>query len=217
MNRLRVCVVAVASGLAACTYQVEANTSEPAPVVTAYTAKVPGKWALLIGTERATAALQAAGLRCSDSDYPLDLTKSFAHTAAATFRSVAEDIRVVDHPLSKSEFASEGYTGVIKVEVEALRAKLNVEGIQDATADANTEIDGTILVTKAGRRLVDSSETGTGTAQRDAGLTCDGAAVAVSAASDEALQDVIRKLAEQFANSHDIRYSVPSFTPAMSQ
>ena len=148
MNCLRVCVVAVAGGLAACTYQVEANTSEPAPVVTAYSAKVPGKWALLIGTERATAALQAAGVRCSESDYPLDITKSFAYTAAATFKSVAEDIRIVDHPLSKSEFASEGYTGVIKVEVEALRAKLNVEGIQDATADANTEIDGTILVKK---------------------------------------------------------------------
>ncbi len=216
MNQLRVCLVAVAGGLAACTYQVETNTTEPPPVLTAYAAKVPGKWALQIGADRATAELQAAGLRCDQFDYPLDLTKFFAQTAEATFKSVAEDVRVVDHSPSKSEIVSEGYAGVIKVRVEDLRAKVNVEGVMDATANANTEIDGTILVTKPGQRLVDNSETGIGTAQRDAGLACDGAGAAVSAASGEAVRDVIRKLAEQFANSHDIRYAAPGFAPATS-
>lgn len=216
MRRLRACVVAVAGGLAGCTYSVEPQTSEPAPVFTAYTDKVPGKWALLIDASHATAALQAEGLRCSQFDYPLDLTKSFVQTTAAAFKGVAEDVRIVDHPLSRSEFASQAYTGVITVRVDSLRATVKVEGMFDATATADTEIDGTILVVKGGQRMVDTGETATGTSQRDAGLTCGGSADAVSAASNDAVQDVVRKLAEQFANSHDVRYSVPSYSPSTS-
>lgn len=216
MSRLRACVVAVLGGLAACTYSVEPRTTEPAPVFTAYADKVPGKWALLIDASRATAALQAEGLRCSQFDYPLDLTKSFVLTTATAFKGVAEDIRVVDHPLSRSEFASQAYTGVITVRVDSLRATVKVDGVFDATATADTEIEGSILVVKGGQRMVDTGETGKGTSQRDAGLACGGSADAVSAASNDALQDVVRKLTEQFANSHDIRYSVPSFSPSAS-
>jgi hypothetical protein len=216
LSGLRACLVAVAGGLAACTYQVGINTAEPAAVVTAYAARVPGKWALFIDAERATATLQAAGVRCGQAGYPVDLTKDFTQTTADTFKTVAEDIRVVERPPSQAELVAKGYAGFIKVRVEDLRAKVNVEGIQDPTADAETEIDGTIVVVKAGQRMVDTGETAKGIAQRDAGLTCGGAANAVSAASDDALQDLVRKLAEQFANSHDIRYSVPSFVPATS-
>lgn len=217
MSRLRASIVAVAGGLAACTYPVEPQTSEPAPVFTAYSDKVPGKWALLIDASRASAALQAEGLRCSQFDYPVDLTKSFVRTAAAAFKGVTEEVRLVDHPLSQSEFASQAYTGVIAVRVESLHAAVKVDGLFDATANADTEIAGTILVVKGGQRMVDTSETGNGLAQRDAGLACGGSADAVSAASDDALRDVIRKLTEQFANSHDIRYSVPSFSPSTSE
>lgn len=216
MNRLRVCAFAIAGGLAACTYPVEPQTSEPAPVFTAYADKVPGKWALLIDASHATAALQADGLRCSQFDYPLDLSKSFVQTAAAAFKSVTEDIRIVDHPLSRSEFTSQAYTGVITIRVDSLHAAVKVDGLFDATATADTEIDGAILVVKGGQRMVDTGETGKGTSQRDTGLTCGGSADAVSAASADAMQDVIRKLTEQFANSHDIRYSVPSFSPSTS-
>jgi hypothetical protein len=210
-------MVLVGCGLTACTYQVGADTTQQEPVFTAYANKVPGKWSLQIDALRASAALKADGLRCSQFNYPLDLAKVFTQSAAEAFRTVTEDVRVTDHPLSQAEFASEGYTGVIRVRVEDLRAKAKVEGVFDATADADTEIDGAIIVTKGGQRMVDIKETGKGTAQRDAGLICQGTTEAVSSASIDAVQDVIRKLAEQFANSHDVRYSVPSFSPATSQ
>lgn len=216
MNRSGIVLAAI--GLAACSYQVETNSSEQSPVVTAYAEKVPGKWALLVATENAATATQAEGLRCSQFDDPLDVGKPFARAAALTFKRVAEDVRVVDHPLSHAEFASGGYAGVIRLEIADVRAKVNVEGMINTSANAETEIDGTILVTKGGERMVDTTETGKGTAERDAaGLACGGAADAVSEASDDALHDVVRKLAEQFANSHAIRYSVPSYAPEAPQ
>jgi hypothetical protein len=213
LNRICIIGVALSAGLAACSYQIETSPTEPAPVVSAYTDKVPGKWALLIDADKASTTLEAGGVRCSQFDYPLDLTQSFGRTAQATFKTVADDVRLSDHQLSRAELASGGYMGVITIRVTELRAKVGVTGVIDTHAAAATEIDGTILVIKAGDRVVDTSESGKGEAERDAGIVCGGAADAVAAASDDAVQDVVRQFAEQFANSHAVRYSVQGLAP----
>lgn len=211
MKRALACLVA--GGLSACTYQVERTATEPAPIVSAYADKVPGKWALLVDADKATAALQASGPRCSQSDYPLDFTKSFKETAIATFRQVTQDVRLFDHELSRAELQSQNFTGTITVRLTDLRAKVDVAGLVDGRADAHTEIDATVLVVKGGTRMVDASETGIGDAGGDAGLACGGTADEIAEASDKAEQDIVRKLAEQFANSHDVRYEVPGLSP----
>lgn len=179
----------------------------------AYADKVPGKWALLVDTTQATTAVDMAGLRCSQSDYPLDLSQAFQSVALQTFKSVADDVRLSDHVLSQSEFAAGGYAGVITLRVVGLRAKGRVSGAVDAQADVHTEIDATILVTEDGRRLVDASETGSGDAAHNAGIVCGGAADAVADASNAAMQETARKLAEQFANARSIRYAEPGPGP----
>jgi len=97
--------------------------------------------------------------------------------------------------------------------VADLRASVETSGVVEARATAKTEIDGTILVMKAGERMVESQQSGSGDAERDAHIDCSGAGEAASAASDTAIQQVVEKLAEQFANSHAIRYSVPGLAP----
>ncbi|HUO93928.1 MAG TPA: hypothetical protein VMU22_13455 [Rhizomicrobium sp.] len=201
------------SALAACSYPVEPPPADAVPVITAYADRVPGKWLLIVDASKATAALAAEGTRCSRSDYPLDLSKTFAETANATFRTVTEEVRLSDHALSKSEMVSGGYSGVIVVTVAQMRAHAKTDGLLEARASADIEIDGTILVAKGGERMVDSRQTGKGEAERDAHIDCSGAGEAVAAASDTAMRDVVGKLAEQFANSHAIRYSVPGLAP----
>lgn len=213
MKRLSACLIWVAAGLSACTYPVESTTSEPAKVFMAYTNRVPGKWALLIDSDKATAALQVSQLRCNQFDYPVDYTKNVARIAETTFKTVGDDIRVSDHELTKSELASGAYTGVITVRITDFRPKIEIEGILEPHADATSEIEGTVLVTKGGERMVDSSETAKGDSGRDAGIACDGAADAVAAASDQAVQDIVRKFAEEFANSHAVRYSIVGLKP----
>jgi hypothetical protein len=209
----RIVGVAAVSVLAACSYPVESPPAEAVPVLTAYTDKVPGKWLLIVDAGKANATLEAEGTRCSESDYPLDLSKSFTETADATFKTVAEEVRRSDHALSKSEMASGGYAGVIVVTVADMRAHAKTEGLVEARASAETEIDGTILVAKGGERMVDSRQSGKGDAERDVHIDCSGTGEAAAAASDTAIRDVIGKLAEQFANSHAIRYSVPGLEP----
>lgn len=211
MNRIFVSLALL--GLAGCSYPVETPPAEAVPVITAYTDRVPGKWALIVDAAKANTTLEDSGDRCSQTDYPLDLSKAFIDTADATFKTVADDIRVSDHALSRSELVSGGYSGVIIVSVSSLKATIKTSGIVEARAAAETEIEGAILVIKSGERMVDSRQTGRGTAERDAHIDCSGAGEAASVASDAAVQDVVGKLAEQFANSHAIRYSVPGLQP----
>jgi hypothetical protein len=213
LKRLSACFACLAIGLSACTYPVESTTTEPEKVFMAYTDRVPGKWALLIDSDKATGALVGTGIRCDQFKYPVDFTKTVARIAEATFKTVGDDIRVSDHQLTKTELASGGYTGVIIVRIIDFRPKIDVDGVLEPHADATTEIDGTVLVTKGGQRMVDSSESAKGDSGRDAGIACEGAADAVSAASDQAVQDIVRKFAEEFANSHAVRYSVPGSAP----
>jgi hypothetical protein len=213
LNRIFVGVAIAAAGLAACSYPVEPPPAQAIPVITAYTNKVPGKWVLIVDAAKASTTLESAGTRCSQSDFPLDLSKFFAQTADATFRTVADDIHLSDHALSKSELASGGYSGVIVLSVVDMRASVKTEGVVEASATAKTEIDGRILVVKDGERMVESQQSGSGDADRDAHIDCSGAGEAAAAASDTAVQQLMEKLAEQFANSHAIRYSVPGLAP----
>jgi hypothetical protein len=213
LHRILISVVLLAAGLAACTYPVETPPAEAAPVITAYTDRVPGKWVLIVDAAKATTTLQDAGTRCSQSDYPLDLAKTFTETADATFKTVGDDVRVSDHALSKAELMSGGYSGVIVVSVAGLKASIKTNGVVEARAVAETEIEGEILVIKGGERMVDSRQKGKGDAERDTHIDCSGTGEAAAAASDAAVQDVVGKLAEQFANSHAIRYSVPGLSP----
>ncbi len=213
MNRIYAAVVLSAAGLAACTYPVETPPAEAVPGITAYTDRVPGKWVLIVDAAKANTTLQDTGTRCSQTDYPLDLAKIFTETADATFRTVAEDVRVSDHALTKSDLMAGGYSGVIIVSVSGLKASIKTDGVVEARAAAKTEIEGAILVIKAGERMVDTRQSGKGEAERDTHIDCSGAGEAAAAASDTAVQDVVGKLAEQFANSHAIRYSVPGLAP----
>lgn len=213
MNRIFISVVLSAAGLAACSYPVETPPAEAVPVVTAYTDKVPGKWALIVDAARANTTLEDAGTRCSQTDYPLDLSKAFTATADATFRTVADEVRVTDHALSRSDLMAGGYAGVIIVSVSSLKASIKTNGVIESRAAAEAEIDGEILVIKSGERMVDSRQSGKGDAERDTHIDCSGAGEAAAAASDTAVQDVVRKLAEQFANAHAVRYSVPGLAP----
>ncbi len=217
MDFSRIAPAAFVIALAACSHTVDAGNSVAAPVVTAYAEKVPGKWALLVDPGHARGDAQSDGLRCGLIKYPLDLETSFALTAASTFRQVTQDIRVKDHPLTHAEIASGGYAGTIALHIEAVRARIDVSGVVDASASATSEIDGTLAVMSAGRRLVDTGDTGSGHALRDAGLTCAGAADAAAAATNDALQDLVRRLAEHFANSHSVRNTASGFAPTMAQ
>ena len=211
MRRLIAGLAALA--LAGCSYEVGNDAPEaPAPFL-AYTNRVPGKWLLLVDAKAATAAPQIAEPRCNQFDYTMDFTKSFEQSAVAAFGKAADEIRFSDHPLNRSEVANGGYTGVIRLSVHAFRPRVKIDGFVDAAANAETEIDGTIIVSKGGETMVDASQSGIGKGARDAGPICGGAADAMSDATIEAMQDLVRKLAEDFANSRTIRYSVPGYTP----
>jgi len=199
--------------LASCSYQVANEPPQAPDPFTAYTDKVPGKWVLLVDAEGLKAEPQAPELRCNQFGYPMDLSKPFVKLAASTFEKVADDVRPFDHQLSRAEIASNGFTGEIAIHITEFRPRVKVDGVLDATATADTEIAGTILVTKAGQRMLDVSEAAKGEGTRDAGIICGGAADALSDSSSAAMQDLVRKFAEQFANSHDIRNSVPGYAP----
>ncbi len=199
--------------LAGCSYEVSNDAPEaPAPYL-AYTNRIPGKWLLLVDAKAAIAQPAIAETRCNQFDYAMDFTKAFERSAMAAFGKAADEVRFSDHALSRTEFAADGYTGIIRLNVTAFRPRAKVEGFVDATAEAVTEIDGTISVVKGGRAMVDETQSGIGKGTRETGPICGGAADAMSDATVAAMQDLVRKMAEDFANSRTIRFSVPGYTP----
>jgi hypothetical protein len=196
-------------GVSACTGSVD-TAAVPAPaVITAYSARMSGKWALFVDASRAAGDVAVAGMRCNRTVVALHLERAVPRAALEAFRSVSDDVQASAAPLPAATLAEGGYAGAIAVVIRDFDVKDRVDGLMDATATADVRIDATLHVTRAGGAVLEADETGTGEASLASGFVCGGATDAVANATDAAITDVVRKLAEQFADSRALRMPDP--------
>lgn len=217
MIRRVVLLVAVTSTLTACGDN-SAPLAVPTPMpITAYTERIPGRWALVVDTDGASADVTPSGMRCEHFDYPLDLGTPLRQAGLEALGQAAAEMRVVDHRLSRSELESQNITGVVVLRLSNVHASADAGGLLTPSIHASVDLVAELAVQRDGQQIFESTETGKGEAVRSLGLTCSGADDALRSAAATALEDALRKLAERFANAPALRNPGSRFAPATAQ
>jgi hypothetical protein len=113
-----------------------------------------------------------------------------------------EDVEPLARPIPASELARNGIRGIIGVKGEELRARLIfLSGFLSSSAQADVEIDASVTVDGPDGTLVGTRATGHGSASDDAGMYCEGGALALQLAAERAMRDVLGQLAERVAST----------------
>ncbi|HWD28616.1 MAG TPA: hypothetical protein VG387_15700 [Rhizomicrobium sp.] len=177
----------------------------PAPTVldipTAYTAKVPGRWALAVASPSLNAQVAAPGFACGGMVFPVDLDLQFHRYLEQGFRQVADDVTPVDHPLTREELRVAGFSGQIIVHDAVLAPDVSFQqdGIH-ALVDSNLRLS---AIVDAG--TYHRVSTANGISHADVGLICQHGSNALALAADNAMQQVAIDAAAAFDASADIR------------
>jgi hypothetical protein len=175
-------------------------------IPTAYTAKVPGRWALAVVGPSLNTQVAAPGFACGGMVFPVDLDLQFRRYLEQGFRQVADDVTAVDHPLTHEELRAAGYSGLIVVHDAALAP--NVTFQQDgyrALVDSNLRLSATLDVGGRAGVSYHHVSTANGISHADAGLICQHGSNALALAADNAMQQVAIDAAAAFDASADLR------------
>jgi hypothetical protein len=170
-------------------------------IPTAYTAKVPGRWALAIVGPSLNTQVAAPGFACGGMVFPVDLDLQFRRYLEQGFRQVAEDVTAVDHPLTREELHAAHFSGLIVVHDATLAP--NVSFQQDglhALVDANLRLSAAIDAGPYHR-----ISTANGISHAEAGIICQHGSNALALAADNAMQQVAVDAAAAFDASADVR------------
>lgn len=197
---------ACAAALSACSYDVYTLSSPQLNVYSNYTNKIPGKWALTVFVNGIEQDVHPTGFACSANHYPLNVSSAFAQSSFTTFQNMIEDVEPLARPIPAAELARNGFKGIIRVKGEELRTRLIfLSGFLSSTAQAGVEIDAGVTVDGPDGTLVGTRATGHGSASNDAGMYCEGGALALQLAAERAMRDVLGQLAERMSSTPQMR------------
>ena len=202
LNKLLV-VASLSLAVSGCTYT--ANTA-PAParnIVTSFANKVPGKWAVLVEADRLNTTVRSEDLNCSAHTFPINFTQGFPASVRETFPNVFTQVEDVEG--TEGVRSTKG-RGVVQVRGENLQSRLKiVPGFWSANVVVDVDMTVAVTVEGANGRLFGKTFDGRGRADRPVGMLCSGGAEAVKAAAEDAQRDVLRRIAEELANSDRLR------------
>ena len=182
----------------------------PAPAVldipTAYTAKVPGRWALAVVGPSLNTQVAAPGFACGGMVFPVDLDLQFRRYLEQGFRQVADDVTLVDHPLTREELRAAGYSGLIAVHDATLAPDVSFQqNSYHALVDSNLRLSAILDVNARGGAAFHRVSTANGISHADVGIICQHGTNALALAADNAMQQVAIDAAAAFDASADVR------------
>jgi hypothetical protein len=186
------------------------TVAEPQPIgtldiTTAYAAKVPGRWALAVVGPSLNTQVAAPGFACGGMVFPVDLDLAFRRYLEQGFRQVADDVTLVDHPLTREEQRAAGYTGLIVMHDAILAPNVSFQqNSYHALVDSDLRLSAILDV--GGRGLgYHHVSTADGISHAEAGIICQHGSNALALAADNAMQQVAIDAVEAFDASADIR------------
>jgi hypothetical protein len=192
--------------LSSCAYQVGTNIKPTFSSYTVYDDKISGSAAVYVDATKARSDVRVTGLSCSAHKFPVDAEGEFKSAVLGTLGNLIENVQMVDTPLTRSQLAERGFNAMIFIKVEDMDIDLVViPGFW--SADMRSEADVVLGVkadTHEGRQL-GTTVSGRGKATANAGGACEGGAVAISQALEEATKEALAALAERVSNSERLR------------
>jgi hypothetical protein len=185
-----------------CAYQVPTNIKPSYNVYSAYDEKIPARAAVFVDASQASKDVRVKGYSCSAHRFPVDAESAVANAVIATLGNLVEDVQKVDRPLSRGELSAYGADAMVLVKVEDMDVDLVViPGFWSAEMESDAEIVfGVKADTRDGRKL-GTMVSGKGEARANIGSACEGGAIAIGEALEDALDDALAQLGEAVSNS----------------
>lgn len=194
--------------LAGCAYEAKPISTGSVSVVSSFTEKLPGRYALYIETTELSKVVRAQCVNCAAHTYPLDMSEGFRSSVRATFANLIDTIEEVPAPLDAGTLQAQGFKGQIIVRGDSLEGKLvAIPGFWQATISSTVRASASVIVDGQAGRLVGKTVEGMSEREADAGAFCSGGAAAVDSAASEALRKLVMQLGETVSNSERLRAS----------
>ncbi len=188
-----------------CAYQANTELAPARNVVTSYNKKIPGKWSLLVEADRLNTTVRSEDIKCSAHTFPVNFTTGFPASVRETLPNVVTQVEEVELGAEHSP-ASLKTRGLIQVRGDNLQARLKiVPGFWSANVVVDVDMTVAVTVDNGSGRVFGKTFDGRGHADRPSGMFCSGGAEAVKTAAEEAQRDVLRRIAEELANSERMR------------
>lgn len=197
--------VGIAALSAGCAYTANTSTAPARNVVTSYSNKIPGKWSVLIEVDRLNTTVRSEDLKWAAHTFPVNFTQGFPASVRDTLPNVIAQIEEVEAEAETSSHKMKN-RGLIQIRGDNLQSRLKiVPGFWSANVVVDVDMTVVVTVDNGSGRLFGKTFDGRGHADRPAGVFCEGGADAVKAAAEEAQRDVLRRIAEDLANSERMR------------
>lgn len=189
-----------------CAYKADTSLAPARNVITSYSSKIPGQWAVLIESERLNTTVRSQDLNCSAHTFPIDFTQGFPASVRETLPNVIAHVEFTETSSVPEAIKSTKSRGLIQIRGERLESNLKiVPGFWSANVVVDVDMTVGVTVDGGGGRLFGKTFDGHGHADRPTGIFCAGGADAVKAAAEDAQRIVLRRIAEELANSDRIR------------
>ncbi len=202
-NFLLLCLLAMVAG---CSYKAVPLTTPALDVYSSYDNKIRGKYLLYVDASTLNETIKPTGLTCSAHKYPVDLTETLSSSIKQTLDNVVEEVEVVDSPQPASALAARGARGMIVIRGQDMRGRvIAIPGFWTSDMEARMEIVAGVTVDGRSGRLLGKTFEGSGEAMAPAGGACEGGAKAIQDATEQAVKDSLRQMAEALANSERVR------------
>ena len=165
---------------------------------------MPGKWLVYVEADRLNGTARSEDFNCWAHSFPLDFRQGFPASVRSTLPNVLERVEDVDVPTPPGR--ASGARGVITIRGEDLKSRLKIaSGFLSANVVTDVDITASVTVDRPGGRLFGKTFDGHGRADRPVGMFCAGGAEALRAAAEDAQRDVLRRIAEEIANTERLR------------
>jgi hypothetical protein len=201
-----VAVIAAAVCLSGCAYKAEPISAPSYNVVTSFSEKIPGKWLLAVEATPLNQTIKPSGMACAAHNFPLELSEAYRTSVSQTLKNVFAQIENVPSPVSGQEANKRGARGIIVIRGEEVRGRLDVQpGFWTANMKTQVLIVASTFVDDAKGRVFGTTVEGQGIADAEAGMMCEGGGKSLTDASEIAIRDSVRKVAEALGNSERVR------------
>jgi hypothetical protein len=195
-------------GMTGCTHRTPINSVGSVTVYTTFENKIPGKFAIIVGTasESLDRTVEPASHICSGWSYPLEFTSSFATSMVSASSYIFEEV-TRSYPAEIDNLKKEGYSGYVLISVKHFEPRLMfIPKMFEATgvADANIGFDYSVRNIN-NKVIVSGMATASRTADGSAGGVCERGSELIQTAVRNALQTSLEQYVERVANSENVR------------
>jgi len=206
MRSKTLCLCLISSLLSGCAYKVKPVSVAAYDIYSSHSEKLAGKYLLYVDASAFNRKVKPTGLSCAAHSYPVEGASSFKSATIKTITNIVDEIETVDTAVPASGLKERGAKGMIVVKAQDMVSRLRfIEGFFSATAEADFELVVSVLVDGQKGRLFGTTVSGTGRAESQAGMMCEGGSDAVSQSLSQAGKKALTELAESISNAERLR------------